>query len=149
MIAKMVEVVAHYHANQTDLAGKPYILHPLEVMRLTQEEWGYDPELLMIALGHDLIEDTPVTEGMLRNMGFSDRVVTGIVALTKDESKSYEAYKDQVMQNIDAMKVKWADLTHNTDLLRLPVVQEQDRIRTDKYRLFRLEILTSLPEFTV
>lgn len=146
MIAKMVEVVAHYHANQTDLAGKPYILHPLEVMRITEKEWGYDPELLMIALGHDLIEDTPVTEGMLRSMGFSDRVVSGIVALSKDESKSYDDYKVQVMQSKDAMKVKWADLLHNTDLSRLPIISEKDRIRADRYFQFRVEIADALSE---
>ena len=145
-LSKMILVATAAHELQTDRGGKPYILHPLAVMRITEEYFGYDLDLMMIAVGHDLIEDTLITEESLRNLGFSDRVVNGILALSKDESKTYEDYKLQVKQNKDAMKVKYADLTHNTDLSRLENISEADRDRTARYSKFKDELLALLAE---
>ena len=143
----MIKLAVFAHKGQTDRAGLPYILHPLKVMDITQSYFGYDEELLMIAVGHDLIEDTDVTaELLLEHQGFSDRVVAGIVALSKDESKTYDDYKLQVKQNIDAMKVKVADLTHNTDLSRLAKVSPADEARTARYLKFKDELLLMLNE---
>lgn len=139
-LTNMLVTAAIAHYDQTDRANKPYILHPIEVMRITEREFGYDEELLMIAVGHDLIEDTEVTEKRLRALKFSDRVISGIVALSKDESKTYDEYKVQVLSNPDAMKVKYADLIHNTDLTRLSEVTEMDLARHKKYILFKVEL---------
>lgn len=137
----MIRLAVHAHAGQTDRAGLPYILHPLKVMDITQSYFGYDEELLMIAVGHDLIEDTDVTAELLKeHQGFSDRVVAGIVALSKDPGKSYDDYKVKVKQNTDAMQVKVADLTHNSDLSRLPRVTAADATRTAKYLAFKVEL---------
>lgn len=143
----MIKLAVFAHKGQTDRAGLPYILHLLKVMDITQSYFGYDEELLMIAVGHDLIEDTDVTAELLsEHQGFSDRVVAGIVALSKDESKTYDDYKLQVKQNTDAMKVKVADLTHNTDLSRLPKVTAADKTRTAKYIKFKNELVDLLAE---
>jgi len=137
----MIQLAAQAHAGQTDRAGLPYILHPLKVMDITKSYFGYNEDLLMMAVGHDLIEDTEVTADFLKEQGFSDRVVAGIVALSKDESKTYDDYRAQVKRNPDAVKVKYADLAHNTDLSRLPRVTPADHARTAKYAAFQLELV--------
>jgi len=80
MLAKMIQTATSSHDGQFDKSGAPYILHPLKVMHYCKTE---DEEIQCIALGHDLIEDTPVTAEWMLNSGFSDRVVNGILALTK------------------------------------------------------------------
>jgi len=48
------------------------------------------------------------------------------------------------MSNPDAMKVKLADLTHNSDIRRLKGVTEKDIARMAKYHAFYLEITAKL-----
>lgn len=137
MLSKMLLLATLGHANQFDKAGKPYILHPLKVMHYLRDA---DEELQCIALGHDLIEDTDMTFRKLEDEGFSKRVIDGICALTKFAGQTYEEYKDAVKENPDAVKVKMADLRHNTDIRRLKGATEKDLARTAKYYQFYLEL---------
>jgi (p)ppGpp synthase/HD superfamily hydrolase len=143
MLAKMLLIATNAHAGQFDKGGTPYILHPLKVMHYLKTE---DEELQCIALGHDVIEDTAVTYKDLREAGVSERVITGIAALTKMPGETYEDYKDRVFANRDAMKVKLCDLRHNTDIRRLKGVRERDLERMAKYQRFYLEIQAKLQE---
>jgi (p)ppGpp synthase/HD superfamily hydrolase len=141
MLAKMLLLTTNAHAGQFDRGGAPYILHPLKVMHYLKTE---DEELQCIALGHDVIEDTDVTYKDLRESGFSDRVIEGIVALTKMPGETYEDYKLRVFANRDAMRVKLCDLRHNTDIRRLKGVKDKDLKRMAKYQRFYLEIKKEL-----
>src|ERR1700747_2214758 len=49
------------HAVQYRQSGEPYITHPLAVARILAE-WHLDPQALMAALLHDVVEDTPTTK---------------------------------------------------------------------------------------
>ena len=133
----MIMVMVEAHRGQVDKSGKPYYLHPLAVMELLDTK---DDDLKIIALGHDLIEDTMVTEKKLRSLDFSERVIRGIVALTKVDGESYEEYKDKVKANKDAVIVKMADLHHNMDLSRLVSVTEIDKHRQEQYKEFYAEL---------
>lgn len=99
---------------------------------------------MCIALGHDVIEDTKVTFQELRDAGISERVISGIQALTKQPGQTYEEYKETVFSNVDAMRVKMADLRHNTDVRRLKGVTEKDIARMAKYHQFFIEIKARL-----
>jgi (p)ppGpp synthase/HD superfamily hydrolase len=99
-----------------------------------------DEELMCIALGHDVIEDTSVTYKDLRDAGISERVISGIRALTKVPGQTYDEYKEGVFASEDAMRVKMADLRHNTDIRRLKGVSEKDIARMAKYHQFFMEI---------
>jgi (p)ppGpp synthase/HD superfamily hydrolase len=143
MLGKMLLLATNAHAGQFDRGGAPYILHPLKVMHYLKSE---DEELQCIALGHDVVEDTHTTFTNLIDAGMSPRVVSGIRALTKQRGESYDEYKEKVFSNKDAMKVKLADLRHNTDIRRLKGVQEKDLERMAKYQRFYLEIQTKLRE---
>lgn len=64
MLSKMLVIATNAHAGQFDKGGKPYILHCLAVMNLLDSS---DEELLCIAVGHDVIEDTAITYQELAN----------------------------------------------------------------------------------
>jgi (p)ppGpp synthase/HD superfamily hydrolase len=141
MLDRMLVLVTNAHAGQFDRGGNPYILHPLKVMHYLKTD---DEELMCIALGHDVIEDTKVTYQDLREAGISPRVINGIRALTKQPGHTYDEYKESVFANRDAMLVKSADLRHNTDIRRLKGVTEKDIERVAKYHKFYLEIQARL-----
>ncbi len=143
MLSKMLVLATNAHAGQTDKAGKPYILHCLKVMHYLKSE---DEELMCIALGHDIIEDTKVTYVELWSQGFSSRIIEGIRALTKQRGQTYDEYKEQVFANKDAMRVKMCDLRHNSDIRRLKGITEKDVARIAKYHQFYLEIKERLNE---
>ena len=137
MLGKMLVLATNKHAGQFDRGGAPYILHPLKVMHYLKST---DEELMCIALGHDMIEDTDATYQELRDAGMSERVIAGITALTKTPGETYEEYQAKVFANVDAMKVKKEDLRHNTDIRRLKGVTDKDIARMAKYNLFYMEI---------
>lgn len=141
MLDKMLVIATNAHSGQFDRGGNPYILHPLRVMSYLKTD---DEELMCIALGHDVIEDTKVTYRDLRDAGISERVIAGIRALTKLPGQTYDEYKEGVFANIDAMRVKMADLRHNTDIRRLKGVSEKDIERMVKYQKFYLELQARL-----
>lgn len=143
LLSKMLHIATNAHHGQFDRGGNPYILHPIKVMHYIKSE---DEELQCIALGHDVIEDTDVTYKDLRDAGFTDRIITGIRALTKVPGQTYDEYKEGVFANVDAMKVKMADLRHNTDVRRLKGVSEKDIARMEKYHRFYLELNFRLKE---
>ena len=137
---KMITLAVKAHRGQLDRGGMPYILHPLAVMGMISST--DDIELLCIAVGHDLLEDTDVTEKTLGEWGFTVRVIAGIIALTKMDGEPYELYKYRVKANPDAVRVKICDLSHNMDLSRLgrkPTDYEVERY--ERYAAFKLELL--------
>jgi (p)ppGpp synthase/HD superfamily hydrolase len=143
LLSKMLLIATNAHHGQFDRGGMPYILHPMKVMHYIKSE---DEELQCIALGHDVIEDTPVTYADFREAGMTDRIIEGIRALTKVPGQTYDEYKQGVFANVDAMKVKLADLRHNTDVRRLKGVSEKDVARMEKYHRFYLELTFKLKE---
>ncbi len=137
MLGTMLVIATNAHSGAFDRGGAPYILHPLKVMHYLKSD---DEELMCIALGHDVIEDTSVTYKDLRDAGISERVISGIRALTKVPGQTYDEYKEGVFASEDAMRVKMADLRHNTDIRRLKGVSEKDIARMAKYHQFFMEI---------
>ncbi len=142
MLAAMITLATVAHNGQFDKGGKPYILHPLTVMHWVKSD---EEEVLCIAVGHDLIEDTKTTFDELRQIGMSERVIEGIRALTKMPGETKEQYRAKVIANKDAVLVKMADLRHNTDLLRLKGVSEKDLARNKEYAEF-FHLLKALPK---
>lgn len=137
----MLELAVARHMGQRDKGGMPYIWHPLKVAHYLKTT---DLELMVIAIGHDLVEDTDTTYIELHDLGFSERVVQGIKSLTKVKGETYEEYKQKVKQNRDAILVKMCDLRHNTDIRRLKGVTQKDLERVQKYHQFYLELCDEL-----
>lgn len=128
-LERAIALAAAAHAGQVDKAGAPYILHPLRLLLAVDT-----PEERIVAVLHDVVEDTPWTLEGLRAEGFTREVVDAVEALTKRTGECYEAFIDRVAANPLARQVKRADLTDNLDLGRLPVVTEADLARLTRYR---------------
>lgn len=143
MLSKMILMATSAHAGQFDRGGRPYILHPLAVMQIANTD---DEELQCIAVGHDIIEDTPTTYMDLIEAGMSERVIKAIRLLTKQPGQTLDEYKAGIFSNKDAMLIKKADLQHNSDINRLKGVSEKDINRMAKYHMFFLEIKQKLGE---
>ena len=139
LLSSMMALVATEFEGKLDKGDNPYFMHCYHVM---YEVRAYGPEVMMIALGHDLIEDRgkTVTYARLAAEGYPSRVIEGIRALTKVPGESYEEYKAKVKLNPDAVIVKMADIRHNSDIRRLKGVTGKDIERTVEYLKFYEEL---------
>lgn len=123
------EIATEAHKGQLDKGGRPYINHPLEVADFLEST-----EHKIVALLHDVLEDTEVTADDLKVYGFTDRIINSVSILTKDDSMSYEDYLSYVKTDSSAWMVKMADLRHNMDISRIPDLSEKDIERIEKYK---------------
>lgn len=117
------------HKDQTDKSGLPYVFHPMHLAEQMTEEAA-----TVVALLHDVVEDTDYTLEDLRAFGFSEEAVAAIACMTHDKSVPYLAYVAKIKDNPIARQVKLADLRHNSDLTRLDTVDEAALARIEKYR---------------
>lgn len=141
-LALAIKIAAEGHLNQKDKGGNPYILHPLKVMHYLKTD---DFQLMAIAALHDVVEDTDVMAADLVMMGFSNRVVCAVVLLTKTPNQTPEEYFQGIASNYDAIRVKLADLRHNSDVRRLKGLTDKDLLRVRKYHDMYLR-LTKMKE---
>ena len=114
MLAKALNIAYSAHQGQIDKGGIPYIQHPIRVALncLTDDE-------KIVALLHDVIEDTSVTVEELINEGFNQNIIDAIISLTKRNGEDYMTFIRRVSSNELATLVKIQDLTDNMDLRRL------------------------------
>lgn len=125
--AKAKEIARIAHFWQKDKAGEDYINHPLRVSS------GLSGAQAVVALLHDVVEDTQYTLGSLAEEGFSKAIVSGVNAMTRKEGETYEAFVRRAGRNKIARVVKMADLKDNMNLLRLPDLTDEDLQRVRKY----------------
>lgn len=88
----------------------------------------------MLALLHDVVEDTSVTFGDLAAEGFPQGLLATLRLLTHEEGVSYDDYITRIMTDPLAVEVKLADLQDNTDIRRLQEVDEKVAERMKKYQ---------------
>ena len=129
-LAEAIALASHQFAWVFDKAGKPYILHCLEVMNGVSR-LGFIP--MTIAVIHDIIEDTSITGEMLLGMGFDKVVVDTVRLLTHSPEEPYEDYIKRIGTNHLATQIKLADLTHNMQTQRLKNFSDKDMSRLVKY----------------
>ena len=92
-----------------------------------------DETTTIVALLHDVAEDSDYSLQDIEAMGFSQEVITALSLLTHDKSVPYMDYVALIKLNPVAKAVKLADLKHNSDLSRLDVVDEKALVRREKY----------------
>lgn len=126
---KAMKLAFKKHINQLDKSGMPYIFHPIHIA-----EQMVDEDTTIVALLHDVMEDTSTSINELRAYGFSEEVLEALTLLNHDKSVEYEIYIQNISQNPLATKVKIADLEHNSDLTRLDSITQKDMDRVQKYR---------------
>ena len=126
----------------TDKAGVPYIFHPIHVAYQMETE-----DEICVALLHDVVEDTDVSLNDLRIKGFPERIINSLKLLTKEKNDSKSIGKDakrkeyiDYIKNLKAsgdnvvIKVKLADLRHNSDRSRIDEhsLNDEDRERFEE-----------------
>lgn len=117
------------HKDQRDKSGMPYVFHPFHLA-----EGMHDEDTTIVALLHDVIEDTDTTLDDLKALGFSQAVLDAIALMTHDDEVPYMDYVAAIKKNPIARAVKLADLRHNSDMTRLDTVTPWDIARAEKYK---------------
>jgi (p)ppGpp synthase/HD superfamily hydrolase len=130
MLGKAIALAAQSFENVKDKGGQPYILHCLRVMNNLHTD---DEELKIIAVLHDVPEDTSIGLNTLQDLGFSFRVLSALDLLTHRKGVPYDDYIKAISFNADAIKVKLADLKDNSDITRLKGLTKKDFDRMEKY----------------
>ena len=129
LLAKAISIAAEAFEKKLDKSGEPYILHLLYVMNKQTTV-----TTKIIAVLHDLIEDTDWDFKDLERKGFGISVIHPLRLLTHDPvQRTYEQYIQAISTNDDARAVKLADLEHNTQVTRLKGLTKSDFARMEKY----------------
>ena len=117
------------HAGQLDKGGVPYVFHPFHVAEQMEDELS-----TVVALLHDVVEDTDYTLEDLARMGFPEWALSALKLLTHDKRVPYLDYVAAIRHDPIARAVKLADLSHNSDLSRLTDPDASALARVEKYR---------------
>lgn len=129
LLQRAITIATEAHKGQKDKAGADYIGHPLRVAARLE----HDDEKIVAVL-HDTIEDTFVTADYLREQGFPQAIVDGVLAVTRKEDETYDDFVRRAALNPLGRAVKMADLEDNMDIRRLNYpLNEWNFERLNKY----------------
>lgn len=126
---KAISICFEAHKNQHDKTGLPYVLHPFHLA-----EQMTDEITTVVALLHDVVEDTAITFEDLAAAGIPAEALDALRLLTHDPAVPYMDYVAAIKPHPIAKAVKLADLTHNSDMTRLDTITTRDIERAEKYR---------------
>lgn len=126
---KALKLSFEAHKDQVDKSGMPYVFHPFHLAEQMDTE-----EKVVVALLHDVVEDTDYSLKDLENMGFPESVIQALALLTHERGVPYMDYVARIKENPIASAVKLVDLRHNSDLSRLDFVDEKAVARIQKYK---------------
>lgn len=126
---KAMKLCYEAHKDQVDKSGLPYVFHPAHVA-----EQMTDEATTIVALLHDVVEDTDYTLEDLAAEGFGKEILEAVALMTHEDDVPYLDYVEKLKDNPIARAVKLADLAHNSDLSRIGEVDEETRQRLEKYK---------------
>lgn len=139
MIVERAQAVAYVaHQGQTRANGEMYINHPKRVADSLVE---MGPVFQAVGWLHDTIEDTAVTEDMLRGLEFPSAVVRGVVGLSRKQDEKYTDFIERCGMTRLTRIVKIADIQDN--------LRDVDTYKPGLRRRYEkaLRYLTNLTEF--
>ena len=121
LLAKAIRFAVTAHGEQKrKYTCEPYVTHPLAVMKIVQEV-PHTTEMLVAAVLHDVVEDTPVELAEIKQE-FGPVVATYVDGLTdvskpEDGNRAFRKALDRnhaAAQSAEVQTIKLADLIHNT-----------------------------------
>ena len=127
LIDKSLGIITNLFNDKLDKGNSPYVLHLLKVYQgvNTNEE-------KIVALLHDVLENTDTTMDDLKELGYSKEIIDTIVVLTKKKGEDYRDYIERIINSGDkiAMNVKLSDLKCNMDIKKIknPTTNDYERI---------------------
>ena len=96
MINKAIEFATRAHAGQFRKGTRrPYIVHPIEVSTMTQDE-----EIISAAVLHDTIEDCEGVSREILARKFSERVAGIVAQESEDKTKTWMERKSATIEHI-------------------------------------------------
>ena len=129
-LERAIEIAQEAHKRVKDKGGHDYIHHPIRVMHAMSND-----QEKIVAILHDVVEDSDWTFERLKEEGFEDSVIESLRCVTKySEEEDYQEFIKRAATNKIATKVKMADIEDNLDLSRLGTLTEKDLIRIEKYK---------------
>jgi len=129
-LERAIQIAVEAHAGAKDRGGKAYILHPISVMMRCETD-----EEKIVAILHDVIEDTDWTFEALREEGFTETIIEALKTVTKhSEDEDYDEFIQRSLKNEIGRKVKIADLRENLDVTRIGELTDKDIERINKYK---------------
>lgn len=131
LLEKAIQIATKAHTGQILINGDPYILHPLHLM----SKMEYEDDRIVAVL-HDVLEDSNVTLLDLKHEGFSYYHLDALEALNHLHGEPYlKVYIERVATNLLATNTKIEDLIHNMDVTRL-VESPGDKTHYRRDKLF-------------
>ena len=146
LIGKAMDLAATKFNGKTDKGGNSYIDHLISVEQSVELERNrkvhdknsslslfYD-KACVVALLHDIFEDTDTTEDELRQIGCDDEIINAIKSVTRrNDEKYYFDFILRASKNDIGRIVKIYDIENNMDITRLNTFNEADKNRLNKY----------------
>ena len=120
------KLVSILFKDKTDKEGEPYIGHLERVSnKLTKDNTR------IAGLLHDIVEDTDLTFDDLKKLNFNKEIIELVRLVTKDPNTT-ETYHERITsiiesKNIEAIKLKYSDMTDNCNMERLNKLDEEKR----------------------
>lgn len=115
-------VAADAHKKMRRKSGDPYILHPIAVARIVIDEIGLGTEAAMVALLHDVVEDTEVKLSDIEQL-FGAKIARMVQSLTKiktltnskasTQSENLKKMLLNLVEDPQVILIKLADRLHN------------------------------------
>lgn len=125
-------IVTKLFDGKTDFDGDKYINH----LRTVSERL-YEIDEKIVAVLHDIVNQTDVTFEELEKAGFSKEVVDAVRLLTRDkDNEEYGEFIDRLVSsdNLLALKVKYVDMGLNREKLETAILDIYEKIKLeDKY----------------
>ncbi len=133
MIDKAFHIANEAHWNMRRKSGEPYIIHPISVAKIVNQEIGLGAKSITAALLHDVVEDTEYSlEDVEREFG--SKIASLIDGLTKISG----TYNKENTSSLQAENFRKMLLTLSDDL-RVILIKIADR-------LHNMRTLDSMPE---
>jgi (p)ppGpp synthetase, RelA/SpoT family len=133
LIDKAFRIANEAHWNMRRKSGEPYVIHPISVAKIVNNEIGLGAKSIAVALLHDVVEDTEYSLDDVKR-DFDPKIASLIDGLTKISG----TYNKENSSSLQAENFRKMLLTLSDDL-RVILIKIADR-------LHNMRTLDSMPE---
>jgi len=133
------------HDGQFRRSGEPYVTHPLAVAGILSE-MHMDPQSLVAAMLHDVIEDTGISKSAVKSQ-FGDTIAEMVDGVSKLNKISFSSHAEAQAENFQKMAlamardirvilVKLADRLHNMRTLDVLSPEKRRRVARETLDIY-------------
>lgn len=143
---KAIGLINMYFHDKKDKGGNSYIKHlwsvadaiereaSIEVVDQQSSKGIFYQKAFIVALLHDILEDTDTTEDELYKIGCDEEIVEAIKSVTRRKDEQYYFdFIERASKNDIGRLVKKYDLENNMDIRRLKSFGDYEQKRLKKY----------------